>query len=1219
MQDVRQKVFSKTRLGLVLVTASLGTLSVLALASILRQQSQEYPYLAAGTHQPGVYLVKVKPGKNVERIRTVIPKQQKVYRHKSTKQTLSPGQWQRASNRGEYKTENIPVAIDTIEPIFPGVVSEFAKKKIAKRNIDVDLATAGTDVGLDRWYQVRMKSKEVDVADLVERMKRLPGDVETASPNGVSESFSCASPDDPYSCSTGAWGQGYLDQWNLDASNIRTALQYSYGDSGVIIAVPDSGVDYRNSEFQGKIWLNVAEDINHNNCADYQDTADLTPFTDCHGNIVLTGGDLNYQDDDLNGYRDDINGMDFVHESETIYDSTAYDWNDSDGPADGGSAGHGTFVAGIASAATNNSQSLAAACGGCMIMPSRNSFGIGWGSDVQRAMSVIYAADNGADVINMSWGAAHNAVVDNALVYAHQLGATLVAAAGNANPFTNEKQSLDGRYPADHPYVISVGSITHENAVSLWSSYGNALDLVAPGEDVLSVRARDILTRDPYPNQANPVNDDVTRGTGTSFAAPHVSGIIGLMLSANPTLTPEEIELILTTTATPVHSVIDESGTTRVFEENWNPYAGYGVVNAQLAVEQAKSPRYQLELYFTKSAATRRSTQDTVRVSGTVNNQNGRTVRNLKVRAYNNQGTAGQILGEVILEPFSLSADFVIEFPPSNSSIVTVALDPDNDIPETYEDNNIRSSWITSNVAPTIQPIPVQNVDEGGVLRLTPTTYDFNDDVLAYTLQPADPRVTFSTRDGSILFKAGYFDAGTLNFTLGVTDGDLGDVEPITITVRDVVPPPFVTLVAANGLAAAVDHGILIAEIGAPDGCWERFGSDSTFTQEDRRCENASVFPGYYLKWQNLQLQDVQYLRLRMNTGGKWHPNIPAEGQLTDEGIYVRREPVGSGWEFSFDLPALAGQDADYIDSYEGYAYAASMRFVERDAVGRSYGTAGFTGWPRSWRDWRTECHDKATGSEDKNGLGARFWSNGTSPTSVLTYLTLCVIDDSNGDIHPEFMVEAHLKSLNQAPVFTTLPSSKTVTRFTPLNLKPTATDFNQDRLQYTVLNKPIGATVNPNTGELTWTPGSTQTGTFTFGWAANDGLVTTTSDPVTITVVNNPPVASTPKPLYYGAWGQAMTIPVSVSDPDGDPLFWSIRAVTTGAPAVQINKASSTLTIPYPNKSGDSQYLFTVADGQRTASVDIIITIPSTTGGGGGGGDDINKNTSVREPTRQE
>jgi subtilisin family serine protease len=169
--------------------------------------------------------------------------------------------------------------------------------------------------------------------------------------------------------------------------------------------------------------------------------------------------------------------------------------------------GHGTHISGIAAASTNNGNGVSGVSWGAQILPVRVLDASGNGSYAALAAGIIWAADHGAQIINLSLGGTSpNTTLERAVNYAVARGALMVAASGN-----DGTGSL--RYPANYDPVLSVGSVNSINQRSASSNYGSGLDVVAPGEDIYST---------------NPGGGYGYR-SGTSMSAPYVSGLAAVL------------------------------------------------------------------------------------------------------------------------------------------------------------------------------------------------------------------------------------------------------------------------------------------------------------------------------------------------------------------------------------------------------------------------------------------------------------------------------------------------------------------------------------------------------------------------------------------------------------------------------------------------------------------------------------------------------------------
>jgi hypothetical protein len=208
------------------------------------------------------------------------------------------------------------------------------------------------------------------------------------------------------------------------------------------------------------------------------------------------------------------------------YDASDLD-NDPNPPND--SFSHGTHVAGIVSAVTNNSIGIAAAANNRVkILPIKATPDNGNPNGIYTGYEGIqWAIDNNANIISLSWGGGGYSQIEQDIIdQAHAQGIVVLAAAGNEN---NEVLS----YPASYNHVISVASVDDNDAKSSFSSYGTSVDISAPGRGILST----IPT-----NQYASFN-------GTSMATPLVASICGYLLSGYPTLTPDEVEQLIKKTS----------------------------------------------------------------------------------------------------------------------------------------------------------------------------------------------------------------------------------------------------------------------------------------------------------------------------------------------------------------------------------------------------------------------------------------------------------------------------------------------------------------------------------------------------------------------------------------------------------------------------------------------------------------------------------------------
>lgn len=326
----------------------------------------------------------------------------------------------------------------------------------------------------------------LNIVHIAKKYNQIP-EIEFAEPNYIYET--CKIPNDPFFDKQ--WGLNQSSDFDIDAPE---AWDIQNDSSNVTIAILDTGVDYNHLDLADNIWINEDE------------------IPD------------NKKDDDKNGYIDDIRGYDFVHTTNPVAIGEDGLFRDND-PMD--NAGHGTHCAGIAAADTNNGIGVAGVCWNAKIMPVRvgykSSDDIGYIDSKAAALGLLYAANNGADVISMSYGGPIRSLLAIlALNYAYDKGVVLVAAAGNQ--FSNKKH-----YPAAYKNVIAVAATDRNDYKAYFSNYGGWVDVAAPGVDIMST-----ILDNQYVNIS-----------GTSMACPMVAGLAGLILSKNDSLSPDQVKTIL--------------------------------------------------------------------------------------------------------------------------------------------------------------------------------------------------------------------------------------------------------------------------------------------------------------------------------------------------------------------------------------------------------------------------------------------------------------------------------------------------------------------------------------------------------------------------------------------------------------------------------------------------------------------------------------------------
>lgn len=245
-------------------------------------------------------------------------------------------------------------------------------------------------------------------------------------------------------------------------------------------------------------------------------------------------------------------GADLAHPDLQNHLVQGYNVVDPDSPPND-DVGHGTHVTGVISALTNNGQGVAGMTWYNKVMPVKVLDSTGMGSTYSVAEGIIWAADHGAKVINMSLGNYASAqFLHDAIQYAFDKDVVMIAATGNDNT------SQPG-YPAAYPEVLAVSATNQYREKASFSNYGDYIDVVAPGENIASTY----------------MNSQYAALSGTSMASPHVAALAALIRSANPALKNTEVYDMIR------NSTVDLGPSGR------DPYFGYGQINVSQALQLA--------------------------------------------------------------------------------------------------------------------------------------------------------------------------------------------------------------------------------------------------------------------------------------------------------------------------------------------------------------------------------------------------------------------------------------------------------------------------------------------------------------------------------------------------------------------------------------------------------------------------------------------------------
>ena len=358
----------------------------------------------------------------------------------------------------------------------------------------------------------------------------------------------------------------YNNQWFIEEINSNDAWDLwninsgeTPGNRNIILSSVDLGVNWQHPDLVNNLWQNLGEDAD----------GDGHTIEYIGGQWVLDPGDLNGFDDDnwdgnLSTFIDDLVGWDVA--------GSSYGDNDPDVPNNGGWA-HGTHVAGLLSATTNNNTGIASTAFNCSVMSVKCTGESEDPSYITNGYNgVLYAAkagyySQGFSIVNLSWGGGGYNFFEQEMMNlcANDYNALIFAAAGNDNV-------EQAHYPSSYENVISVTASGPNNAWNHWATYHNTVDLASPGESIESC----VNNGNGYSSWA-----------GTSMASPVAASVAGLMKSLFPEWTVPQIHTMIVATADPI-----------IYEVNTEPYLegklGSGRVDALKAITTDLFPKIEL-------------------------------------------------------------------------------------------------------------------------------------------------------------------------------------------------------------------------------------------------------------------------------------------------------------------------------------------------------------------------------------------------------------------------------------------------------------------------------------------------------------------------------------------------------------------------------------------------------------------------------------------------
>jgi subtilisin family serine protease len=336
----------------------------------------------------------------------------------------------------------------------------------------------------------------------------------------------------------------YDQQWFLPQINTNDAWDLwdivggdLPGNPSILLASVDTGVDWDHPDLRENIWNNLGEDADGDGVTIIQ-----------QGNTwIFDPGDQNYIDDDGNGFIDDFIGWDCSGFSGGVDNNPI----PPTGVNSGGTWAHGTHVAGLLSATTNNGIGIASSAFNCSIMAVKVSTGqqdypyITHGYD-----GILYAAKAGffagqTAIINNSWGGNGYSQYEQATInIAHEDYNAIILAAGGNGDDDSWGEIEQSHYPSSYANVISVCPIGTGDSWNHWATYHASIDLASPGEGIRSTK----------------IGTGYATWNGSSMATPIVGSVIGLMKSFNPQWSNDQLITMVLGTADPIIYDVNQEG-----------------------------------------------------------------------------------------------------------------------------------------------------------------------------------------------------------------------------------------------------------------------------------------------------------------------------------------------------------------------------------------------------------------------------------------------------------------------------------------------------------------------------------------------------------------------------------------------------------------------------------------------------------------------------------
>ena len=1011
----------------------------------------------------------------------------------------------------------------SVEPAFPRLLNRAGKR------------AATEAAALQRIYYVRFPDT-VNPRTVARAYARQPGvayaeplvihRIGALPPGAVEETFARLRrdevPDDPtYDQMTHLGAVALPEAWEVVKGEQGKAGE---GNDRVVIAIADGGTDWRHQDLVDNVWTN-ADEIPDNNV-----------------------------DDDDNGYVDDVHGWNFANDSE---DPTGLSGTPQN-------ARHGTWVAGVAAATANNGLGVVGSSWNAQFMPINVSC-----DDEDRSVcygydGIVYAAENGADIVNASWGGPGLAqFLQDVVDFATASGTLVVTSAGNGDPQTGRGQSNDiiPQNPGNLRGVLSVGSTRKQDDIkSGFSNFGRTVDVFAPGE---------------FTNTTGPNDQYTDQVTGTSFSAPLVAGVAALVKTLHPEWTVDQVREQLRITADNIDSV----------NPAFRGRMGQGRINAFRAVTVDDRPAIRLVDFEYEDENGDGEIRNGERVMVTARLTNYRAdATNVEVRLLAQSSDVVTSEEPVVLSAFAsgdtLSVALAFDLLDTADPAERILFFTEVSVGADYTDYGAFRLDVNPAVIRTHDTGPIQ-VTMTGQGNIGWTTYPVDSQLGELTNSQG---VGFLYNDTNYLFEGGL-----------IMGNSIGSVSDAIRNTDDELPQQDKDFIQRVGSALDVDSlGVLADEL-------------ITVEMSDAPARSPIGVEVLQESFANTAEDRNDFIII------KYTVTNPTAEPISD---------FHAGLFFDWDLATTAADFGRY-DAERRMGIAQNRASNPSRAVGTKL-LNPFASLSYRTIDNPAEIY----GNTSDGGFTARekwdFLSDGIQTTTLDNVDISTMIAGGPYTIKPECSIEVafavvaaagsgslsdllaradaaqayfdeELRGLtpNEAPTFATVPDAGlSASEGSLLEFTFEATDADAcDAPAFVLLDGPDGATIERQTGVFRFEPDFDQGGTYPITVGVTDGKsLTTLETTVTVEESNRAPAFSAVLADTIITSAQTITFDFSVDDPDGDAITYALGSALENA---TIDAETGRFTFaPTPTQLGTFTVRVNATDGAATIQAEAVITV---------------------------